>query len=176
MRLHGRLRHAELVGDLLVEQVPPDSIISTRTCCGVSVDSRAIMAALSASGRPREIDVGRRPHFALQHARDRLAQRLDAERLRNEARGAEFHAAADHGGIVIGRDHDDRQARILRAQIHQAGKAAHAGHAQIEQDQIDIAAALQKLGDFLEGAGFADIGAQSNSPLTASRSAPRNSG
>ena len=41
VRLHGRLRDAELVGDLLVEE-PSDSIISTRTCCGVSVASRAI--------------------------------------------------------------------------------------------------------------------------------------
>ena len=53
-----------------------------------------------------------------------------------------------------------RQARILRAQIHQAGKAAHAGHEQIEQDQIDLAAAaFEEFGDLLEGAGLGDIGA-----------------
>ena len=50
-------------------------------------------------------------------------------------------------------------AGILRAQIHQAGKAAHAGHAQIEQDQIDVAAAFEQFGDLLEGAGLADFGA-----------------
>ena len=67
------------------------------------------------------------------------------------------------------------QARILRAQIHQAGEAAHAGHAEIEQHQIDVAAALEKLGHLFEGAGLADFDAP-NKPVTASRSAPRNSG
>jgi len=62
-----------------------------------------------------------------------------------------------HRGIVIGRDHDDRQARILRAQIHKAGKAAHAGHREVEQDQIDVAAAFENLADLLECAGFGDV-------------------
>ena len=50
-------------------------------------------------------------------------------------------------------------AGILRAQIHQTGKAAHAGHAQIEQNQIDVAAAFEQLGDRLEGAGLGDFDA-----------------
>ncbi len=53
----------------------------------------------------------------------------------------------------------DRHARILRAQIHQAGKAAHARHGQVEQDEIDVAAALEQFGHFVEGAGFRDIDA-----------------
>ena len=114
------------------------------------------MAAVSASEPPaRSISGG--VHTSPCSTRPiGLAQRLDAERLRNEAGSAEFHAAPDHGRIVVGRNHDDRQARILRAQIHQAGKAAHAGHAQIEQDQIDVAAALEEIHDLFESAGLAD--------------------
>ena len=48
---------------------------------------------------------------------------------------------------------------ILRAQIHQAGKTAHARHGQVEQDEIDVAAALEQFGDLVEGAGFRDIDA-----------------
>ena len=37
------------------------------------------------------------------------------------------------------------------------GKAAHARHGQIEQDEIDVAAAFEQLGDVVEGAGLRDI-------------------
>ena len=47
----------------------------------------------------------------------------------------------------------------MRAQIHQTGKSAHAGHAQIEQNQIDLAAAFEQFGDLLEGAGLVDFDA-----------------
>ena len=46
----------------------------------------------------------------------------------------------------------------MRAQIHQAGKAAHAGHGKIEQYEIDVGAAFEMRGDFLEGPGLADFG------------------
>ena len=38
-----------------------------------------------------------------------------------------------------------------------AGEAAHAGHPQIEQNQIDLAVAFEDLGDLLEGASLADF-------------------
>ncbi len=60
-------------------------------------------------------------------------------------------------GIVVGRHHDDRDARILRAQIHQPGEAAHARHGQIEQDEIDFAAALEQLGDIVERSGLGNV-------------------
>ncbi len=59
--------------------------------------------------------------------------------------------------IVIGGDHHDRDARVLRAQIDQAGETPHAGHVQVEQDEVDLAAAFEKLCHVLEGAGFADL-------------------
>ena len=34
---------------------------------------------------------------------------------------------------------------ILRAQVHQPGESAHARHGEIEQDEIDVAAALEQL-------------------------------
>ena len=46
----------------------------------------------------------------------------------------------------------------MRAQVHQPGKAAHARHAQIEQDEVDFAAALKQPRDVVEGAGLADVG------------------
>jgi len=47
---------------------------------------------------------------------------------------------------------------MLRAQKHQPGKAAHAGHREIEQDQIDLATLVEQFGHVLEGAGFGNVG------------------
>ena len=43
---------------------PSPSIISTRTCWGVSVDSRETSSVLSPLGGAAEVDVGRQPHLA----------------------------------------------------------------------------------------------------------------
>src|SRR2546425_12008158 len=85
--------------------------------------------------------------------------RLDPERLGDKSRGAEIHAAADHPGIVVRRHNDDWHARILRSQIHEAGKSAHARHGQVEQDEINVSAAFEQLGYILEGSGFRDLDA-----------------
>ena len=158
MGLDRRFRHAEFVGDLLVEQTTrkhhqhPNLLRRQRRqprhrrrCLGV--------------GFSREIDIGWCPHFTLQHARHRRPQRLNPERLGDETGSAELHAATDDRRIVVGRHHHDRQARILRPQIHKARKAAHARHAQIEQDQIDLGdAAVEEFAHLLEGAGLGDLG------------------
>ena len=65
-------------------------------------------------------------------------------------RRSEIHAATDHPGIVVGGDHDDRYAWILRTQIHEPGESAHAGHGQIEQNEIDVATALEQLRHIVE--------------------------
>ena len=156
MRLHGRFRHAEFVGDLFVEKAAREHHQHTdllRRKCREPRDDRRGLGI----GPLCQIDVGGRPDFALKHAPDRRAQRLDAERLRNEPRRAEFHAAPDNDRIVVARHHHDRQARILRAQVHQPRKAAHAGHGKIEQNQIEVAVTLQKVADFLERAGLGDL-------------------
>ena len=41
--------------------------------------------------------------------------------------------------------------------LFQAGEAVHAGHVEIEQDEVDLAATLEELGHVLERAGFADL-------------------
>ena len=156
MRLHRRLGDAELVGDLLVEQPFRQHHQHAHLLRRQRRHARHQFAGL-AVGADAQIDVRRRPHAAAEHARDRVAHLLDAERLGDEARGAEIHAAADDGGIVVGRHHHHRHARILRAQVHQAGKAAHARHRQIEQDEIDVAAALEQFGDLVEGSGLGDF-------------------
>jgi hypothetical protein len=46
----------------------------------------------------------------------------------------------------------------LRAQINQSGKAADAGHRQIEQHHVDIGILLEQRGQFVERAGFVDLG------------------
>ena len=46
----------------------------------------------------------------------------------------------------------------MRSQIHQAGESTHAGHAEIEQDQIHVpVAAVEDLADVFEAAGFGDV-------------------
>src|SRR5262249_33582317 len=46
---------------------------------------------------------------------------------------------------------------ILRAQVHQSGKAAYARHREIEKDQIDFAAAIENARDLFERAGLGDL-------------------
>ena len=78
--------------------------------------------------------------------------------------------------IVVGRHHDDRHARILRAQIHQAGEAAHARHREVEQDEVDLGVRVEQLRTASSKvAGLDDFGTAS-APATACASAPRNSG
>src|SRR5581483_2447236 len=50
-------------------------------------------------------------------------------------------------------------AGILGTQTHQAGKAAHAGHGEIEKDEIDIVVAIEKFGDLVEIAGLGNVDA-----------------
>ena len=64
---------------------------------------------------------------------------------------------------------------ILRAQIHQPGKAPHARHVQVEQDEVDIVVGLERGAGLVEAAGLDDRGA-GDQPDIASRKAPRNSG
>ena len=109
VRLHRRLRDTEFVGDLLIEQAARQHHQHPHLLWRQRRKPRDHRSGLGIGAAP-QIDIGRRPHAALQHARDSLAQHLDAERLGNEAGSAEIHAAADHGGIVIGRNDDDRQA------------------------------------------------------------------
>ena len=68
-----------------------------------------------------------------------------------------LHAAADDGRIVIGRNDDHRHARILSAHIHQPGESARARHCKVEQHQIDVAAPIEQLDEFIKGARFSDI-------------------
>ena len=136
---------------------PSDSIISTRTCCGVSVAIRAIKAAVSASEPAERSTSGgvQTPPLRMREIAARMASTPSVLGIKPEAPNSMQRRIA--AGIVIGRHHDHRHAGILRAQIHQAGKAAHARHGQIEQNEIDVAAALEQFGDFVEGAGFRDI-------------------
>ncbi|MET3316403.1 hypothetical protein ABIF41_008244 [Bradyrhizobium japonicum] len=98
------------------------------------------------------------PDVPLHHLEDGVAQRLDAETLRDETGSAEIERAADRGAVVGGRDDHHRDRRILRAQIDQAGKAGDPGHRQIEQDQVDVGGLLQQLGQILERSGLVDPG------------------
>ena len=157
MRLDGRLRHAELIGDLLVEQPFGQHHQDPHLLRRQGREARKQRGGLGVRRRV-EVDVGRRPHAALEHARDRVPHRLDAERLRDEARCAEIHAAANDRRLVIGRDDHHRHARILGAQIHQSGKAAHPRHGEIEQNEIDIGGAVEQGRYLLEGSGLGDIG------------------
>ena len=85
-----------------------------------------------------------------------MAHRLDVERLRDEAGRAEFDAAADDAAVLVAGYHDHGRARMLRAQVHQPGEALHAGHGEVEQDEVDFGTAAEMLGDLVERAGLDD--------------------
>src|SRR3546814_15295601 len=67
-------------------------------------------------------------------AADRIAQLVQAGALGQVAGGAVVERAAHHARVVIGRNHDHRHARILRADRGQPGQAVVAGPVQVEQE------------------------------------------
>jgi hypothetical protein len=157
VRLHGRFRDGQVIGDLLVEQPLRQHHQHAHLLRRQRREPPHQIGGLGI-GAGLQIDIRRRPHPAFQHACDRGAHLLDAEGFWDEPGGTEFHAAPDHRRIVVCRDHDHRHARILRAQIHQAGETAHARHGQVEQHQIDIAATIEQRDRFVERAGLRDTG------------------
>jgi hypothetical protein len=158
MRFHGGFRNRQLVCDLFVEQALGQHHQDPHLLRRERGEPREEIVGLCV-GAVVEIDIRRRPFLAGQHARDGIAHRLHAQRLRNETGRAEMHATADDGGIFIGGNDDDGNAGMLRAQAHQTGEAAHAGHREIEQDEIDVTVAAEQLADFFEAAGFRDVDA-----------------
>ena len=155
MRLDGGLGNTELVGDLLVEQPfrqhHQDPNLLRRQRHQAVTQARHV-----GIGRGRQVGVGGNPDVALHHLEDGIAQRLDAETLRNEPGGAEIERAADRGAVVGSRDDHHRDRRILRAQIDQAGKAGDPGHREVKQDQVDVGGLFQQLGQILERSGLVD--------------------
>src|SRR5262249_20758004 len=113
VRLDGRLRYVELVGDLLVEQPFRQHHEHTHLLGRQRSEARQHRGTMIV-GFYGEVEIGRRPDAAVEHLLDRLPDHLDAEGLGNEARRAEIHAAADHGGIVITRYDHHGDARVLR--------------------------------------------------------------
>ena len=156
MRLDGRFRDAELIGDLLVEQAFRQHHQHPHLLRGQRHQPVA-QARHVRIGGGCEIGVRRHPDVAIHHLHDRVAQRLDPEPLGNEPGGAEIQRPADGAAIVAGGHDHHRDRRILRAQVNQAGEAGDPRHRQIEQDQIDIGILLQQRGQFLERSGFVDL-------------------
>ena len=156
MRLDGRLGHAELVGDLLVEQPfrqhhqHPDLLRGQR-------HQPVAQPRHVGVGGGGEIGVRRYPDVAFHDLDDRVAQGVDPEPLGNEAGGAEIQRTADGAPIVAGRDDHHGDRRVLRAQVNQPGETADSRHRQIEQHQIDVGIPLQQLGQFVEGTRFVDL-------------------
>ena len=156
VRLDRRFRHAELIGDLLVEQAFRQHHQHAHLLRGQRHQPVAQPRHVGIGGGC-EIDVGRDPDIAVHDLQDRVAQRLDPETLGNEPRGAEIQRSPYGSDIVAGGHDHDGDRRILRAQIDQPGKTADSRHGQIEQDQIDIGILFQQRGEFFERAGVVDF-------------------
>ena len=156
MRLDGRFRHAEFVGDLLVEQPfrqhHQHADLLRRQRYQPIAKPRHVRI-----GGGCQIDIGRNPDVAIHHFQDRVAQRLDPEAFRDEPRRAEIQRSPYCSDVIAGGDDHDGNRRILRAQINQAGEAADSRHRQIEQDQIDVGILFQQRGEFFERAGVVDF-------------------
>ena len=155
MRLDGRLRHAELIGDLLVEQPFRQHAEHTRLL------RRQRLQPLDQVGNLRialdaEVDAFRRGDAAAKHRLHRAANVLHARRFRDEARRAELERAADGFRIVMRRHHDQRNGGVDAAQRDQAGKARRARHGEVEQHEVDVVVAGHDRLGAVEIAGFED--------------------
>lgn len=163
VRLDGGFRHAEFIGDLLVEETlrehhqHPDLLRRQR-------DEPVAQLGHVGIDPGGKIDIGRGPDVAVHHLADRLAQGLDPVALRDKAGRAEFHRPADRVAIVARGHHHHRNRGILRPQIDQAGKAADARHRKIEQHEIDVGFFLQQGRQFTERTGFIDIRSRDHAP------------
>jgi hypothetical protein len=153
---HGRFRDAERVGDLLVEHPLGQHHQHAHLLRSEAGEPREQRLHLRIGGQI-EVDVRRRPDPALEHGGNRRADRVDSERLWDEARRAEVHAPANDRGILVPGDDHDRHAWVLRAQVQEPREAPHSRHGKIEQHQIHVAAAVDQSGDLVEAAGFGNV-------------------
>src|SRR5262249_7312304 len=142
VRLDGRFGDAELVGNLLIEQALRQHHQHAHLLGRQRRKPCQQVGRLGIRAGP-EVDIGRGPNAAFEYPANRASHRFDAERLGNEAQRAEVHAPADDPGVVVSRHHDNRDAWILGAQIHEARESAHAGHRQVEQNEINLPTALE---------------------------------
>src|SRR5581483_3254275 len=157
VRLDGGLRHAELEGDLLVEQPLAQHHEHAHLLRRQRGETRHQLGAL-ARRLAGKVDVGRQPHLAADDAADRLADALHRLRLRDEPRGPAIEALADGAGVVARRDDHHRHLRVLGAQVDEPRHAVHPRHAEIKQDEVDLAGGAQLLGQLVEGAGLQNLG------------------
>ncbi len=156
MRFDCGLRDLQLVGNLFVEQSFRQHHQHAHLLRRQGRQPRHQGSRLGIGARP-QVHVRRGPDATLEYAGNSLAHSIDAERLRDESRSPEVHAAADDRRIVMSGDDDDWHTRILRAQVHEAGKAPHARHRQVEQDEVDLATALEQFRQVVEGSGLGNI-------------------
>ena len=175
MRLDGGFRHAELEGDLLVEQSLAQHHQHAHLLRRQRGEARDQLGAF-ARGQVAEIDVGRQPHLAADDPADRLANALDRLRFRDEARGAAVEALANGAGIVAGGHDHHRHLGVLGPQVEQPRHAVHARHAEVEQDEVGLARQRQPVGQLVERAGLQDLGIRRTPRSSAWPSAPRNRG
>ena len=147
MRLHRRHRHVELIGDLLVQLAcddqPQHHALLRRQRADAAADALDLRLGIR---RGREIvgdiDVTRQ---------DRLDRRDDLaalQRFGDEPGGTVGDRAVDDLAIRRGGHEHDGQRREPVAQHRQPGKAARIGHVEIEQDEVEIALAIDDLDRF----------------------------
>ena len=138
-----RRQHAVGVADQHLEQV--EFHAGQRHLLAVRLDERR--APRSNSTRPmRTRSPSRQPGSGLvrrwrrrrppQHGADARQQLAELERLDHIVVGADLQAHDPVDRVAHGRHHDHRHAEML-AHTAQDGDAVLAGHAQVEQDQID---------------------------------------
>ena len=110
VRLDGGLRHAELEGDLLVEQPFAQHHEHAHLLRRERGEPRYQLRALSWR-HIAQVDVGRQLHLAADDARGSPRGYARPAAISGRSRGAAIEALADRGRIVAGRDDHDRHLR-----------------------------------------------------------------
>ena len=120
--LDGRLRYAEFIGDLLVEQSFRQHHQHPHLLRGQRHQSVAQTRQFRI-GLRRQVRIRRHPDVAVEHLHDRIAQRVDAKSFGDEAGRAEIERLTNGSAVVAGRDDHHRNRRELRPKVNQSGKA-----------------------------------------------------
>ena len=137
--LYGRLRHVEVVGDLLVQLSRAERAEHAKLLRSEVGDATRDQQVLVARRRAaRWMVPGRRIDLSGEHGLDRPADLGRLGRLRNEALRAVAQRRRNGLRIIVRRDDRDRKPWAASAHMGQRVEALCARHVQVEEQQVGV--------------------------------------